>query len=112
MTFNEILKELSVKYELAPKACNFTEILVNKAFDVYNYYFIALKNDNGNIYLTDCANTLECVNISKDDVVKILKDYPTASLLDETIILPYNNIFSVEEFIEILDKISKINKDN
>ena len=106
MTFNEILKELSKKYTLAPKANNVVEIVINKGFTALNYYFLAIKQEDQNIFITDYANTLECLNISKDDIIKILKNHPTASLCDETIIMPYKNENSVAEFINILDEIT------
>ena len=106
MEFNEVIKELSKKYEVLPKANNFAEIVVNKAFNTLNYYFLAIKQEELSVFITDCANTLECLNLSPEQVNNILNCHPTAILDDETIIMPYKNENSVAEFIQILDQIA------
>ena len=105
MNFNEIVKELSKNYTLMPKASNVVEIVVNKAFNTTSYYFLALKQAELGIVLTDYANTFECVG-NLEVIEKSLKNHKDATLCDETIIMPYKNPNSVEEYIKILDEIA------
>lgn len=111
MNFNEILKDISKNYTIKPKASNVVEIVVNKGFNAFNYYFLAIRKEEDLCILTDFSNTLKCINISPNKVDEILQKYPTASLVDETIILPYKNVESVNEYICLLDEITA-NKNN
>ena len=106
MEFNKIIKELSKKYQILPKASNFAEIVTSKAFNALNYYFLAIKQELGCVFITDCANTLQCLNLNPEQVNNILNSHLTIYLDDETIIMPYKNENSVAEFIQILDRIA------
>lgn len=108
MKYKEVLNLINNNYQVLEKANNFSEILVNKMLNNFNYYFIGLTEKNGEAYLSDMANTTKTISVNEQDLHQIcLKN--NIEVFNGELNCKFNSITSLNNLINCITQIVNLN---
>ncbi len=93
-------------YEVNKIAKDVAQISVAKMLDDFNMYFVAIKEKDNKVYLTDYGKTNEILNIDDDTLIKICKDF-NVECNNYTLKSQYTSNENLVNFINCIDKLKQ-----
>ena len=103
------IKNIKKENEVNLVSNDVAEIVVNKMLDDFNKYFVAIKEKNGNVYLTDYGKTSEILDLPDDVIFNICNDF-NIKCNNYTLQCDYNSNEDLINFIKCIDTLKEKSK--